>query len=153
MRLGKAVVVSGVMALSGCEAAPRASMPDVRLSTVSARQGESLASCPTAKCLTVYVAPWCGYCRSGTPMLIELKKHLENRNVAMRVVVGMDDPGPVRAYALEFGTDSLIDPSGSLKTNGVPHFWVTNAAGKVLREVGGLPQAETVGDLAEYFGL
>ena len=145
-------VLLACLALTACDGAPKSKLPDIRLPTVSARQGESLASCPTPRCLTVYLAPWCGYCRQATPMLVEMKKLLAG-NTARRIIVGMDDPSPVGEYAQIFGGDTLMDPAGGLRTSGVPHFWITNGEGGVLREVSGLPQVENAEQLADYFGL
>ncbi len=138
----------------GCAGSSQDSLPDLRLPTLSARLGASLASCPTAKCLTIYVAPWCGYCRAGTPLILALRRHLKERGVATRVVVGMSGLEEIEAYAREFGPDTLLDPEGSYRVAGVPHFIVSNQKGAILRDVAGMPFAiENVADFASYYGL
>ncbi len=126
------------------------------LGTLSSGKTVSLAGCPTAKCLTVVVAPWCGYCRAATPHVLALRDYLDSRGVTTRVVVGMDKTASVKAYALEFGPDTLLDPEGQVSANGVPHFFVTDAAGAVLKEVAGVPAGlDGLGpkDFASFLGL
>jgi hypothetical protein len=129
-------------------------LPDLRLPTASAQEGPSLRSCPTAKCLIVYVAPWCGYCRAATPMILALRDYLQSRGVTTRIVVGKDRLAVLRDYARDFGPDTLLDPDEAFPVGGVPHFFVTDRAGAVLKEVSGVPSVKIpVEDFAAYFGL
>lgn len=155
MDIGRGLVLAaGLMLLSACSRSARDTMPELRLPTLSSRPGASLASCPTVKCLTVYVAPWCGYCRAATPAIIALRRFLRERGIATRIVVGMAGLGEVREYASVFGPDTLLDPEGALRVGGVPHFYVSNQAGAVLRDVPGAPAgAGSVEEFASYYDL
>lgn len=133
---------------------PKAGMPDVSLPTLSASAGPSLSSCATSKCFTVYVAPWCGYCRQATPLIIQLRKFLKGRGVDTRVIVGLDGLEPVKEYAAAFGPDTLIDMNDSLHVKGVPHFYVSDGTGKVTKELAGFPSGvDDVERLASIFAL
>ncbi len=110
------------LACSGGES-PSQKLPDVRLPTYAAQQAASLASCSMAKCLTVYVAPWCGYCRAATPMLLKLRRYLKDHGVETRFVVGKDETPALRAYAEIFGPDTQLDIDDSLSVGGVPPFF------------------------------
>ncbi|HVE14152.1 MAG TPA: redoxin family protein [Elusimicrobiota bacterium] len=101
----------------------------------------SLKSCPTPKCLTVYVAPWCGICRGATPFIKDLREYLSERGVASRVVVGKDRPEALKDYATAFGPDALLDPDGLLAPKGVPQFFVSDAQGKILKALPGATPA------------
>lgn len=114
----------------------------------------SLAACPTGKCLNVYVAPWCGYCRAATPSILKLREYLNAKGVATRIVVGMDRLAAVKDYAQTFGPATGLDPNNSVGVKGgVPHFFVTDKTGRVLKDVPGFPQAGSIERLAEFFGL
>ncbi|MBI5881839.1 MAG: TlpA family protein disulfide reductase [Elusimicrobia bacterium] len=128
-------------------------LPDIRLQTLSLRTAPSLAACPTATCLTIYVAPWCGYCRQGTPTIIALKKLLKKNGVTTRIIVGMDAMEAVRAYAADFGPDTLLDPDSSFRVSGVPHFLVSDASGAISKRVPGLPPYDDPESVAGYLGL
>lgn len=126
--------------LAGCSA-PKETFKGVELRTLGSEQRRSLAACPTAKCLTVYVAPWCGYCRRATPMLLALRGYLKKNGVAMRVVIGLDRPEAMLAYAKVFGPDTFLDPNGRAQpASGVPNFRVSDAKGVVLHSQSGVPQ-------------
>lgn len=146
-------LVAGLLA--GCsEGAVSERLPDVRLPTLSARESPSLSSCQTAKCLTIYLAPWCSYCRQSTSMLLALRRFLDSRGVETRVVVGKDALAALRDYAGEFGPDTLLDVHDVLSVRGVPHFFVTDAKGAVLKEVSGVPAGDySVEEVAGLFGL
>jgi len=129
-------------------------LPDVRLPTYSAQESPSLKSCPARKCLTVYVAPWCHYCRESTPMLLGLRGFLKTRGVETRFVVGKDALTALRGYAREFGPETLLDVHDVLGIRGVPHFFVSDAHGVVLKEVSGVPSGDlSAEEVAGFFGL
>ena len=107
--------------------------------TLDGSRTVSLASCGTAKCLTVYVAPWCGYCRSATPLLREMRGALEKKGVESRIVVGLDEESSVRAYAKEFGGGALLDLDRAIDPGGVPHFYISDKQGNIVRHIAGLP--------------
>lgn len=138
---------------SACSSKAPAALGSAELATLGGGR-LSLASCPTEKCLNVYLAPWCGYCRAATPAILELREHLKARGVATRVVIGMDKLESVTDYARLFGGETALDPANAVGVSGgVPHFYVTDRAGKILRDVPGMPRTETVSDLAAFFGL
>ena len=143
------------LAIAACgRGAEGKSLPDVTLPTLGGPQSPSLATCPTEKCFTVVVAPWCGYCRRGTPVMIVLREWLARRGVAMRVIVGLAGIQDVKAYAQEFGPESMLDPEGKVKvTGGVPHFYVTDQKGSILKEIAGMPMTNDPERFAAYFGL
>lgn len=131
-------------------------LPRRLLPRLSGGEPLALADCAAKKCLTVYVAPWCGYCRAGTPAIVALREHLRAHDVPVRVVVGMDREENVRDYAREFGPETALDPGGSVGVQGgVPHFYVSDGSGRILNEIAGLPQdvMNEPADLAAYFGL
>ncbi|MFH1723447.1 MAG: hypothetical protein ABII00_02380 [Elusimicrobiota bacterium] len=137
------------------------SFSGVKLAAVGSSEGVELGSCPTPKCLTVYVAPWCGVCRSSTALINGLKAWLGERGVQTRVVVGMGQPAEVEEYAREFGPETLVDPAGQVPVaGGVPQFIVSDASGEILKRMPGVPRIirppipeEDLRSLADYLGL
>lgn len=131
-------------------------LPEGPLPVLSGGEKVSLAHCATEKCLTVYVAPWCGYCRASTPAVIALREHLRARDITTRVVVGLDQEARLRDYAAAFGPETVIDAAGAVSLQGgVPHFYISDRSGRLLRETAGLPQEaiSNVEELASYLGL
>lgn len=87
-------------------------------------------------------------------MIIEARKYLKQNGVETRVIIGMDQPQPLQEYASSFGSDTLLDLNGALTVSGVPHFYISNASGEILKEIGGLPYGVNNGqDMAAAFGL
>lgn len=119
------------------------------------------SSCPAAKCLTVYVAPWCGVCRASTGFIKAFVAAMERAGVPARVVVGRGDPGQVAEYARDFGPGALLDAEGKVPlTGGVPQFIVTAQDGRVLKRQPGVPRIieppvpeEDIRAVAAYLGL
>ncbi|MDD5629569.1 MAG: hypothetical protein PHU21_10930, partial [Elusimicrobia bacterium] len=124
------------------------------LPTYAARQSPPLSGCGARKCLTVYLAPWCHYCRESTAMLIALRGYLAARGVETRFVVGKDALASLRDYARLFGPDTLLDVHDALEVGGVPHFFVSDEKGLILNEVSGVPSADLpLPEIASSFGL
>jgi hypothetical protein len=148
-------LATALSACSGGESSSRAFvLPDVRLPTLAGIPGPSLAACPTDKCLTVLVAPWCTVCHQAAPNIVILRRYLDKVGVASRVVVGAsDDLGQIKKFAAEFGPDALLDDGGALHSRGVPTFLVTDRKGKVLKSVNGFPNAPGPAELARYLDL
>ena len=116
--------------------------------------GPAFPACPTAKCLDVYVAPWCPHCREATPTILATRDYLKQHGVHTNVIVGLDRLKAMQAYAGVFGPDTLIDQDGALGQGGVPHFYVTDQDGRLLQEEAGYPQGVTdPKEFASLFGL
>lgn len=113
-----------------------------------------MAGCPAERCLTVFVAPWCGFCRAATPAIRALREHLASRGVPTRVVVGKDKPEAVREYAVEFGSDTILDLDGEFRfTGGLPHFFVSREGGEVVLDRPGMRAGEAPKSAAARLGL
>jgi hypothetical protein len=149
------LLAAALLATAGCGGSgPGAALPDVRLRTLGGDVGPSLATCPTAKCLTVLVAPWCGVCHAVSGDVVRLRRYLSEHGVSSRVVVGLSSLDEIKGFAATFGPDALLDPDGAFKARGVPLFVVTDRSGAVLKTVPGFPRGSgTLGDLAAYFDL
>ncbi len=149
------LTVSG--ALLSCSRASDVSLsalPDVRLLTLAGVPGPMLSSCPTQKCLTVLVAPWCGVCHAVAPDIVKFRRWLDTHGIASRVVVGLsDDLKQIREFASEFGSDAMIDPEGSMRARSVPYFVVSDPRGRVLKTLNGFPRSGQPEDLARYLNL
>lgn len=150
-----ALVLAAAFVLGSCGSGGTVvQLPDVRLSTLGGPLGPSLANCPTEKCLTVLVAPWCGVCHSVTPDVVHLRRFLDKAGVSSRVVVGLADLAEIKGFAALYGSDALLDPDGAMAARGVPLFWVTNRKGEVIKRFDGFPRgASTAQELAGFFGL
>lgn len=146
-------LAAALAACSGRDSSVASRLPDARLPTLGGPTGQSLAECPTDKCLTVVVAPWCGVCHRAAPDIVRLRRYLDASGVASRVVVGLAEIGPIREFAAEFGSDSLLDAGGAMTPRGVPIFLISDRTGKVLRVVNGFPQTDSAAALAEALGL
>lgn len=135
------LVVAAAAALASCKRAPGGpTLGAVSLPNADGSKTVSLGACPTERCLTIYVAPWCGYCRAATPMLRDMRVYLRAKGMESWVVVGMDRENALRDYARDFGSDSLLDANRSVEVGGgVPHFFVLDKTGQILRHIAGLP--------------
>lgn len=119
------------------------------------------SACEAEKCLTVYVAPWCGVCRASTGFINAFVGAMERSGVPSRVVVGRGNVDEVADYAKAFGPRALLDAGGKLPlTGGVPQFIVTSRDGRVLKRQPGVPRIieppvpeEDIRAVAEHLGL
>lgn len=68
-----------------------------------------------------------------------MRSFLKSQGVETRIVIGLDSPQPVQEYARVFGPETLLDLNESMRVSGVPHFYVSDATGRIINEVAGLP--------------
>jgi thiol-disulfide isomerase/thioredoxin len=155
--LSRAAVLAAACALAACSGSRESSrrLPDARLPTLAGIPGAPLSSCPTDKCLTVLVAPWCGVCRAEAPNIVQLRRWLDAHGVSSRVVVGLsDDQAAIKKFAAVFGSDALLDAGGELQSRATPTFLVSDRQGRVLKTVSGFPRGTSgPAELAKYFDL
>lgn len=83
--------------------------------------------------VTVYLAPWSTYCHDAVAEIKEMRRKLEARGVATRVVLGLDGQSQLDSFAAELGGDVVFEPGGqtSNPAGGVPAFVVSDG-GKVV---------------------
>jgi thiol-disulfide isomerase/thioredoxin len=113
-------------------------LPEISLTASNSNEAVPLASCPTAKCLTVYVAPWCPHCRNAGANILSLRDYLKAQGIETRIVVGDDAEDEVDRYASSFGNGTLVDPAKTFKfSGGVPHLFVTEDGGRILKQLAG----------------
>ena len=141
-------LVASALLLAGSAAAVE--FKGFKLAPLDGGKEIRLDRCPTKRCLTVYVAPWCGYCRSATPVILEARDRLKAKGITTRVIVGMAAVDDVRDYAMVFGDAALLDPKGTLGVAGVPQLFLSDAKGRILRRASGVPDDA---GLVESFAL
>jgi hypothetical protein len=122
-------------------------LPDLALASANAggtASGSSEAPilCTGASgCLVVYVAPWCGPCRSSLPGDVALADHIRTKGYETVFVVGMDDTGACLDMTKSIGRPTRLDVDGkwakAAGVRGVPHFLVTTPTGKIRKRQAG----------------
>jgi len=142
---GTLVVLGGLYIVSrqsnsGFVPKRQASFGNVTLASVGMPEKKTtLKSCPTEKCLNIYLSPWCGVCRASTDLVKELQPWLAERGIASRVIIGRDRPEAIDEYAKVFGPETLIDPDGVVPIKGgVPQFLISDGEGNILKRQPGV---------------
>jgi len=114
--------------LGGC----RKELPAAELTTVG---GEGDPCAGRARCLVVYLAPWCGACKLSLPLVQNLRSELEPRGVGFRIVVGGAQPAQLRAMAAQLGGRVQLDERGDFaRAAGVrsfPSWWLVDERNRV----------------------
>ena len=114
-------------------------MPLTRLEyydqTTPEQQSLKQLSCLKNRCLMIYVAPWCPACRSSNPAFISAVEQLEARGIATFVVIGLDKPEALKAYAANFPFPVYLDQKKTffkeLGASRVPYAAVWEPGGKI----------------------
>lgn len=95
------------------------------------------------RCVVVVVAPWCGACKVGLPMMKELAERWSGvSSIGFKAIVGLAPKAQCEKMAEELGGQTFLDPMGRLmRTMGestVPHWFVVDPAGKLKHHSAGL---------------
>jgi thiol-disulfide isomerase/thioredoxin len=97
----------------------------------------------SSRCLIVYLAPWCPYCKSSQKVLVALENQLKKLGSSngIRVVVGMDTKEKLEKYASNFSLPVYIDDSKDLynllNCSGVPSWTVIDMEGHTIFQESG----------------
>jgi len=133
---------------------PDVPLPSASAEGVSAGPQASPVFCRGSKgCLVVYVAPWCGPCRSSLPGDVALADHIAPLGYETVFVVGMDDVRACLEMTKSIGRPARIDSdrkwARAARVSGVPHFLVTTPTGKIVKRQAGAYMAppQTVAQL------
>ena len=137
-------------------------LPDVPLTSASAEgvsdgPDASPILCSGAKgCLVVYVAPWCGPCRSSLPHDVALADYIAPMGYETIFVVGMDDVRACLEMTTSIGRPARIDSdrrwARAARISTVPHFLVTTPTGKIVKKQAGAYLAPPQ-QVAELLGI
>ena len=107
-------------------------------------------------CLVVYVAPWCGPCRSSLPGDVALADHIRTKGYETVFVVGMDETEACLEMTKSIGRPARLDADGkwakAAGVRGVPHFLVTTPTGKIRKRQAGAYMAPPE-QVAELLGI
>jgi len=100
------------------------------------------------KCVIVYVAPWCPYCKMALGVIKELRaKWADSESIDFIIVIGLDKIKNLNRMADEIGGEVYLDPDGDVIKRfggrGIPHWYVLDSDNKLLRHFGGyVPEVE-----------
>lgn len=136
---------------------PDVPLPSASAEGVSAGPDASPVFCRGSKgCLVVYVAPWCGPCRSSLPGDVALADHIAPMGYETVFVVGMDDVRACLEMTKSIGRPARIDSdrkwARAARVSGVPHFLVTTPTGKIVKRQAGAYLAPP-GQVAQLLGI
>jgi len=96
-----------------------------------------------ARCVLVVTAPWCPACQQSHGMMLSLIAHFKgSADVGVKPVVALDTQAKLEAYAKTFGDAPVyLDPKGqllhALGASSIPHWFVVNAKGRVVKSASG----------------
>ena len=110
-----------------------ASMADVKLKSIGGKEVE-MAKCEAETCLIVFIAADCTGCGRFADLVKDLRYILRRGyGVPTRVVIGGGTPERCRQVAMDYGSDTLIDPLRTLNVRDSHEFIVIDRAGKVVK--------------------
>lgn len=116
-------------------------MPQTELTPINAQANavKSATSCAQAKCVVIFMAPWCPRCEEMKRILPELTSQLLQKNIGVSVVIGFEPDaakadGFAKNVALPVFYDKSDDLFGALKIDGVPYTLLFSADKKIITD-------------------
>jgi thiol-disulfide isomerase/thioredoxin len=94
------------------------------------------------RCVVVYMAPWCGACKSAFPIIRNMARRWASGALAVKPIIGLASTAQCEQMAQTLGVPAYLDPSGKLLraagAQGVPQWFVLNRAGRVKKRFSGV---------------
>lgn len=111
----------------------------------------------TARCVAVYLAPWCPQCRKSHDLVEELRKRTAGSSeVGFKVIVGRDEREALERYARTLGGTVFFDDDGGfyrqLGASGVPAWVSWDRRGRLGGTLYGRPVGAPTPALADHLG-
>lgn len=105
---------------------------------------ELLTSCPTDRCVGVYLVPWCAPCTQLMPIVHELPEKAWRRGLSACSVVGRAPMDTLRDYATRHSlTAPVFDEEGVVPINRFPTMFLFDKSGAILKTVSGAYREES----------
>lgn len=126
-------VLAGLVYVTRPERMPSASLPVYSAGDFQGK-GQVGGACAKARCLVIYVAPWCPACKRLNRTMVALRDELEAEGVQVNFVIGMDKEPKLLAYATVYSKPVMLDDRRfhkMAKIKAVPYFAVVDHKGKI----------------------
>jgi len=94
------------------------------------------------RCVIVFIAPWCGYCRASEPFISALRSDAAaSSTFGLKIVIGSDNASALQTKARELGDNTFLDTNGLIMSaagvRGYPSWISTDTEGTILARLGG----------------
>lgn len=104
---------------------------------------ELLNSCPTERCVGVYLVPWCSYCTQLMPVIHDLPEKAWRRGMSACAIVGHAPMEQLRDYATRHSLSPLYDVEGVIPINSYPTMFLFDKSGTIQKTVSGIYREES----------
>ena len=116
---------------------------DVRLASTASAYGVNADPCDgKERCIVIYFATWCPACHASVPFVSGLQKYKLKPQGGLKIIVGGGSHSEQAEMARKIGGLVFFDSDGKFNSKlgsfSVPHKWLVDKNGKVLKEAGGL---------------
>lgn len=113
---------------------------EVSQSTLHELNAEPGNSCRgKSRCIAVYMTPWCPTCKATVPIVQALMRTPPDSSTGVIAVVGGDTRARIDSIRSMIGESALADYENkfaeALKVRAVPHWFVWDSNGKILRSL------------------
>ncbi len=131
-------------------------LPNVDMPSTGSRYGYHDEACKNNRpCLIVFLATWCPACHGAIPFIKGLKGYMtQNQSAGLKIVIGGGDTSDKEEMAKQIGGNVYFDNDDEFARRmgggSVPHLWVVDGKGMVVKSEGGLPAQFDPGYL-EFF--
>lgn len=99
-----------------------------------------LLSCPTKRCLGIYLAPWCRYCLAAIPIVKKIPEVASTIGVQTCIIVGRSATENLQEFANGHNLNATLDTEGIIPLTGIPFFFSFDQKGNIKSSFGGVLQ-------------
>ncbi len=104
---------------------------------------ELLTSCPTERCVGVYLVPWCSFCTQLMPVVHELPEKAWRRGLSACAILGNAPQEQLSDYATRHSLRPLYDVDGVIPVSAYPTMFLFDKSGTMQKTVSGIYREES----------